>query len=226
VQCRLTDTGTVFTVAAPTRHHAGEYRLRLLGRHQVGNALLALAVAAELGLSADEARAGLAACLPPPHRLQLWTAGGVRVLDDCYNANADSMLAALETLQALPGTGRRWAVLGDMAELGIHAEAMHREVGAGAARAGLAGLFVLGAHAGTLAAAATAAGLEPVVPCETVEAVVERLLAVVAAGDIVLVKASRSARLERVVEALRERLTAQAPATPNGREGSTACCTI
>ncbi|MBK9139756.1 MAG: UDP-N-acetylmuramoyl-tripeptide--D-alanyl-D-alanine ligase [Verrucomicrobia bacterium] len=224
VQCRLADGGTVFTVAAPSRSYAGECRLRLLGRHQVVNALLALAVAAELGVRPEEARAGLAACLPPKHRLQLWTAGGVRVLDDCYNANADSMLAALETLRDLPGTGRRWAVLGDMAELGVHAPAMHREVGVAAARAGLAGLFVIGTHSGTLAAAATGAGLGHVVPCDSIEAVVTGVISEVTPGDVVLVKASRSARLERVVEALRERLTARSAAGLNGREGRPACC--
>ena len=78
------------------------YRIQLLGRHQVVNAPLALAVGAELGLERAQIERGLAACAPPKMRLQLGRAGGVRVLDDAYNANADSMLAALETLRALP----------------------------------------------------------------------------------------------------------------------------
>src|SRR5262249_8259655 len=83
---------------APLAQFNGEYQLRLLGRHQVPNALLALAAGTELGVTPEEARRGLASCEPAKMRLQLWEAGGVRVLDDAYNANADSMLAALQTL--------------------------------------------------------------------------------------------------------------------------------
>jgi UDP-N-acetylmuramoyl-tripeptide--D-alanyl-D-alanine ligase len=226
INCRLEDTGTLFSVAAPTRAYSGEYRLRLLGRHQVTNALLGLAVAAELGASPEEAWAGLATCLPSKHRLQLWTAGGVRVLDDCYNANADSMLVALETLAALPGPGRRFAVLGDMAELGVHTEPMHREIGAAAGRTPLAGLFVIGSGAESTAAAAREAGLKAVTICDLVENIVDRVLAVTAPGDIILVKASRSARLERVVDALRARLTHSSSPAMNGPGGRLACCTI
>ncbi len=225
VSCRVADAGTTFTVAAPHRAFSGEYRLRLLGRHQVANALLALSVAAELGLSPEEARAGLSTCLPPKHRLQLWMAGGVRVLDDCYNANADSMLAALETLGALPVSGRRFAVLGDMAELGSHCDAMHREVGTAAARGGLTELVTIGSKALRTADAAREAGLPAVTIAESVEDAVKRLLDLLAPGDVVLVKASRSARLERVVESLREGLTRPASSSPAGSGERQACCT-
>jgi len=90
---------------------------------------LAVAVGARLGLEPEELRRGLAAAERPKMRLQLWERNGVRVLDDAYNANADSMLAALQTLHDLPVEGRRIAVLGDMAELGEHTQTAHREVG-------------------------------------------------------------------------------------------------
>ena len=93
----------------------------------------AIAVSEELGLGRAEIQRGLAECQPPKMRLQFWEAGGVRVLDDCYNANADSTIAALETLCELPLQGRRVAVLGDMNELGAHSEAAHAEVGRRAA---------------------------------------------------------------------------------------------
>jgi len=95
----------------PRPEFSGEYRINLLGRHQVTNALLAMAVGAELSLSRDEICDGLAACQPPKMRLNFWEANGVRVLDDAYNANADSTIAALETLCDLPLQGRRVAVL-------------------------------------------------------------------------------------------------------------------
>jgi UDP-N-acetylmuramoyl-tripeptide--D-alanyl-D-alanine ligase len=80
--------------------------------------------------------------------------GGVRVLDDAYNANADSTVAALETLCDLPLQGRRVAVLGDMAELGAHSEAAHAEVGRRAAELGIGQLFAVGKMAPVMAAAA------------------------------------------------------------------------
>src|SRR6266853_6429992 len=87
---------------------------------------------------------------------------GVRILDDAYNANADSMLAALQTLQELPCKGRRMAVLGDMAELGAHSEAAHEEVGRRAAELGVEQLFVVGKMAAVMARGARNAGLNRV----------------------------------------------------------------
>ncbi|MFN7141562.1 MAG: UDP-N-acetylmuramoyl-tripeptide--D-alanyl-D-alanine ligase, partial [Limisphaerales bacterium] len=115
---RMGETGLSFNVGAPRKEFAGEYNLQLLGRHQVLNALLAIAVGVELGLSRAEIQKGLFECKPAKMRMQLWSVAGIRVLDDAYNANADSMLAALQTLAELPTDGRRIAVLGDMAELG------------------------------------------------------------------------------------------------------------
>src|SRR5208282_399125 len=114
---RLDKNGVTFQVEAPEAGFNGEYRINLLGRHQVTNALFAAAVGAELGLSGAEIQRGLAECQPPKMRLQFWEANGVRVLDDAYNANTDSTIAALETLCELPLQGRRVAVLGDMEEL-------------------------------------------------------------------------------------------------------------
>ena len=148
---RYDEHGQTFQVTSPFAASSGAYRIGLLGRHQVLNALLAGAVGTEVGLSSEQVRRALAGCTPPKMRLQLWEAHGVRVLDDAYNANADSMLAALQTLHDLPCAGRRVAVLGDMAELGAHSVAAHIEVGRRAAELGVNRLFAVGkmaSHAG------------------------------------------------------------------------------
>ena len=200
---QVDDHGTVFAVNGPRPDFNGEFRLRLLGRHQVWNALLAIAVGAEMGLSADEARRGLLECRPLKMRLQLWEANGIRVLDDSYNANADSMLAALQTLRDLPCAGRRIAVLGDMAELGEQSAAAHTEVGRRAAELGVDQLFAVGEMASLTARAAREAGLRDVSEFAEVAEAASAIQKTVRSGDLVLLKASRVVGLERVSEALK-----------------------
>ncbi len=200
---RLDKQGVTFRVDAPGAEYSGEYRIRLLGRHQVTNALFALAVGAELGLNRAAIERGLAECEPPKMRLQLWEHNGVRVLDDAYNANADSMLAALQLLKELPCKGRRVAVLGDMAELGAHRAAAHAEVGRAAAEWGVGQLFVVGEMAGVTAQAARDAGLNRVIELADVDSAAAALKTFLKASDVVLLKASRAARFERISDALR-----------------------
>jgi UDP-N-acetylmuramoyl-tripeptide--D-alanyl-D-alanine ligase len=110
------------------------------------------------------------------------------------------MLAALQTLQALPCKGRRVAVLGDMAELGAHSEAAHEEVGRQAAGLGVGQLFAVGKMARVMARGARGAGLNRVLEFTDVETATAALRSFVRAGDLVLLKASRATRLERIVE--------------------------
>ncbi len=200
---RLDKQSVWFQVEAPKAEFAGEYMIHLLGRHQVVNALFGVAVGGELGLSRAEIQRGLSECKPLKMRLQLWEANGVRVLDDAYNANADSMLAALQVLQEMPCAGRRVAVLGDMAELGAHSEAVHEEVGRRAAESGVEQLFAVGKMAGVMARAAGAAGLNRIFEFAEVESAGHALRNFLKTGDLVLLKASRATRLERVGEILR-----------------------
>jgi UDP-N-acetylmuramoyl-tripeptide--D-alanyl-D-alanine ligase len=195
--------GVTFKVVGPDRNFTGEYRIQLLGRHQVVNALFALVVGMELGLDRAQIERGLAECKPAKMRLQLWDMNGVLVLDDAYNANADSMNAALQTLQDLPCKGRRIAVLGDMAELGAHSEAAHEEAGRRAAELGVAQLFTVGTMAQVTARAARAAGLNRVFEFQDLETAAAAVRQFVKPGDVLLLKASRAARLERIAELLR-----------------------
>jgi UDP-N-acetylmuramoyl-tripeptide--D-alanyl-D-alanine ligase len=200
---RVDEDGITFWMQAPKVDFSGEYRIKLLGRHQVLNAAYAIAVGAEMGLSRAEIERGLIECQPAKMRMQLWELNGVRVLEDCYNANADSMVAALQTLQELPCKGRRVAVLGDMAEQGAHSEAAHEEVGRRAAELGIGQLFTIGKMASVTARAARAAGLTRVIEFADVETAAAALKSFMKNGDLILLKASRSARLERISETLR-----------------------
>ena len=195
--------GAQFRVNAPQAWISGDYRINLIGRHQVLNALLAIAVAAELGLNRAEIQKGLLECKPAKLRMQAWDWQGVTVLDDAYNANADSMAAALQTLREMPARGRRVAVLGDMAELGAHSAAAHEETGRRVLESGVDQLFTIGTMANVTAEAARSAGLKAVEHFDDINALIEAVKNFLKAGDVVLVKASRSMRLERLGEALR-----------------------
>ena len=203
VEVNPDESGVTFRMETTDAAWDGEYRVNLLGRHQVLNAMLAAAAGRELGMKREDIQEGLAECRAVNMRMQIQTSNGVRVLDDAYNANADSMLAALETLKDFPCAGRRVAVLGDMAELGPHGAEAHAEVGRRAAELKVDQLFTVGKMAGVMGAAARAAGLMQVVELGEVDTVARAVKHFVREGDVVLVKASRATRLERVSEVLR-----------------------
>jgi UDP-N-acetylmuramoyl-tripeptide--D-alanyl-D-alanine ligase len=215
----VNEIGAGFEVAAPRSEFSGEYQLRLLGRHQVTNALLALAAGTELGATPEQARRGLVECAPPKMRLEVWEAHGVRVLDDAYNANADSMLAALQTLADFPFAGRRVAVLGDMAELGGHTAAAHREVGRRAAELLLNTLVAVGQWARETAQSARDAGLRETHEFANVAVAAAALKSLLQPGDVVLLKASRATGFERLGAALRTDAVGAPTSNPAGQEG-------
>jgi MurE/MurF fusion protein len=177
-----------------------ELALALVGRHAAIDACAALAAAHAAGAPVAQALAGLARARPPAMRGELEEVAGRPVIVDCYNANPASMAAALRALAERAAGRPALAVLGDMLELGDHAAAAHREAGALARALGV-GVVALGGHA---AALAEAAGPEAEVAATPAEAAA-RALARTGPGDWILLKASRGMRLERVLEAMRER---------------------
>lgn len=187
-------------------------RIPALGRHSVHNALAAAAVGDALGLDAAAIVAGLAQPFAVPHRTTLVRAGDWRILDDTYNAAPDSMAAALDLLASLPG--RRVCVLGEMLELGEMSDEAHRIVGGHACRAAQL-LVAVGPYASLYAAGARAAGMDAaaIVETPTREAALAQLERRLRPGDIVLVKASRGAELDLLVDDLR-RLAEHDSATP------------
>jgi UDP-N-acetylmuramoyl-tripeptide--D-alanyl-D-alanine ligase len=168
----------------------------------VHNALAAAAVGHGLGLDPQLIAAGLARPFRVPHRSTLLRAGDWRLLDDTYNAAPDSMAAALDLLASLPG--RRVAVLAEMLELGDVADAAHRQIGAHAARAAQL-LVAIGPFAPLYAAGARAGGMSAAAIVEVPDraGALHELERRLRPGDVVLLKASRGAELELLVDELR-----------------------
>ncbi|MDT3400020.1 UDP-N-acetylmuramoyl-tripeptide--D-alanyl-D-alanine ligase [Streptomyces sp. B1866] len=199
-----------FTLHTPTG--CGDVTLRLYGEHHVSNALAAAAVAHELGMPAQE----IATALSEADQLSRWRmevterSDGVTVVNDAYNANPDSVRAALRALAAMGEAasargGRTWAVLGPMAELGEESPAEHDAVGRLAVRLNVSRLVAVGGQeAAWLDTGARNEGSwgEESVHVSDVRAAVGLLRSELRPGDVVLVKASRAAGLERVAQAL------------------------
>ncbi|MFO1494666.1 MAG: UDP-N-acetylmuramoyl-tripeptide--D-alanyl-D-alanine ligase [Lysobacterales bacterium] len=170
--------------------------LRLPGRHHVHNALAAATLALAVGAPLEAIAAGLASAEAVDGRGRRIEVAGSVVYDDSYNANPGSLAAAIETLalDAAP----RWLVLGDMAELGTDAAALHARCGALARERGIERLYAIG----PLSAHATAAFGSAAQHFERIEDLIAAVQTDLAPGVTVLVKGSRSARMERVVQAL------------------------
>jgi UDP-N-acetylmuramoyl-tripeptide--D-alanyl-D-alanine ligase len=193
-----------FTLITPAG--AAPVRLNLRGEHNVSNALAAAAVAGALGMTPAEVAGALSAAVARSKwRMDVTRrADGVRVINDAYNANPESMRAALTALASMAGRGRSFAVLGQMAELGANARAWHEEIGAVAARAGVSTLVVVGEEAAPMLAGAKS---EPGWQGELLHvpdgpAAVAAVAGRVSPGDAVLVKASRAVGLWDVAFAL------------------------
>ncbi|WP_406197717.1 UDP-N-acetylmuramoyl-tripeptide--D-alanyl-D-alanine ligase [Kitasatospora sp. NBC_01560] len=207
---RLDSTGRPsFTLTTPAG--SAPVHLRLYGEHHVSNALAAAAVAVELGMSVDDT----AEALSEAGALSRWRmevvdrADGVTVVNDAYNANPDSMRAALRALVSMGGRGperrRTWAVLGEMRELGEETLAEHDAIGRLAVRLDVTKLVAVGGREAAcmeLGARNEGSWGEESVLVSDADAAVELLRSQLRPGDVVLVKASRSVGLEKVAEAL------------------------
>jgi UDP-N-acetylmuramoyl-tripeptide--D-alanyl-D-alanine ligase len=177
-------------------------RVPLRGVHNLRNAMLALAVAKECGVSIADVARGIAAMPAPPMRVNFETYGAVTVINDAYNANPGSALAALELLQHA-GVGRqRVAVLGTMLELGVHADRLHDDVARAALAAPIELVVGVGAMGDALArvapgSARIAAGADPQTAWDAARS---RL----APDAVILLKGSRGVRLERLIPTISE----------------------
>lgn len=179
--------------------------LPVMGEHMIANACMAAAVGFLFGLSVEECVTGLEQTVLPGNRLKMQRVGAIHIINDTYNANPESMVAAFRSAINLPWKGRRIAVLGRMGELGKQTESGHRRVGLEIAKLGFDMLITVGIEAELIAQAAN--GLRETYSFESQEQAVATLLDLLQPGDLVLVKGSNSARMDRVVDALQSAQT-------------------
>jgi UDP-N-acetylmuramoyl-tripeptide--D-alanyl-D-alanine ligase len=190
-----TEAGTHFKVADEASSYPAF--LSVVGKHMVSNALLALAAGVACGVPLEEGIAALAQMKASKSRLALSEHHGIRLIDDTYNANPDSMEAALATMGTLPCSGRRIAVLGRMGEMGFYSEQGYQRVGKAAASLDL--IITIDPETAAMAQAAREAGVREVHEVLDNKEASQLLLSIVKSGDLVLVKGSLSAHLKEVV---------------------------
>ncbi|MGI6038682.1 MAG: UDP-N-acetylmuramoyl-tripeptide--D-alanyl-D-alanine ligase [Clostridiales bacterium] len=208
-----TRDGMCFSVSSP--YGDLEVDLPAIGKHNVLNALAAIAVGLEY---ADNDRTevqevfnlikeGLSCYRCADMRQNIISKSGVTIIDDCYNANPDSMSAALGVLSSYPSSGKKIAVLGDMLELGDYSEQAHRALGEEAAKCSDNILLIGTASENTLLGAIQIGKLtSQIAHFEDIEELSRELISITSKGDVILIKGSRGMRLEQVRDALIESL--------------------
>lgn len=185
------------------RQRAHRVSLAVPGTHNVSNALAAVAVGHVLGLSMAKVAEGLSRVRPVAMRSHVYFRRGLTIIQDCYNANPDSMKAAVTLLKNLGEHKRTIAVLADMLELGEDARTLHREVGAHVADSRISFLIACGSLGKDVARGAAARGMSRSRIIETQrERAASVLRALAEPGDVVLLKASRGMKMETVLDAL------------------------
>jgi len=193
------ESGTEFEVTG-----RGIFSIPTWGRHNVYNALGAIAVSAELGVSSDRVREALKDFQPSPMRMERQEIGPVTILNDAYNANPASMRAALEVLTQTAARHHRIAVLGDMRELGANEIEAHREIGDLVASTGIDILITVGRLAEKIAHRAVQKGYpaSQTILCSQAAQAARELTNILRPGDVVLLKASRAIGLEEILSIL------------------------
>jgi len=180
----------------------GDFRavIPALGEHNIRDAIAAYTVATRLGLNPEKAAGALSDYEPTGMRQKIVDVDGITVIEDCYNANPDSMRAALSAVSSVPATGIRVAVLGDMLELGDISDESHRTVGLEAREFGIDVLLCYGENMKYCYSAAIAAGVPDVRYFEDKSEMAKYLAKTLTGGDTVVFKASRGMKLEDVIE--------------------------
>ncbi len=200
---RLTPEGGVrFALAGKGIRTPVDVHLNVPGEHAAMNALAAAAVGLALRVPAKKIVEALGSFTASSKRMEVVRMNGVAILNDTYNANPDSTMAALRTLAAYPASGKRIAVLADMLELGAAAEAEHEKIGQAVAAMPIDHLLTYGRLGGCIA---RAAAMTAAVQYDQKNILAEYLLELLTPGDVVLVKGSRGMRMEDVVIFLQER---------------------
>ena len=176
-----------------------DFEIPMLGRHNVSNALAAIAAGLEVGLSVDEIQQGISTLTTTKMRFEVIRRDGLTIINDAYNASPASMRVAIKTASEVYD-GRLIAVLGDMLELGDISERIHREIGAELVENKFDTLITLGDLGEFIAEGARAAGLKNVYTFNTHEDAAKKILELVHEGDTILFKASHVMHMEKIIE--------------------------
>lgn len=203
----MNDAGTSFEIVHEQKIYPAF--LPVPGKHMVSNALLALATGMVCGISLEKGIAALEKVHASKSRFSLTECHGIYLIDDTYNANPDSMEAALATVRTLPCRGRRIAVLGRMGEMGAYALEGYQRVGAAAA--GLDLLITVSPETVAMAHTALKEGVKEVHTVTNNREASDLLLALVKPGDLVLVKGSFTAKMKEVIETLKTQEKLEVP---------------
>lgn len=176
-------------------------QIPLPGKHMVRNCLLALAVGDSLGIQGEDMRYHLQKTILSGGRMRVFEKSGIRWLDDCYNANPDSVSAALTTCTGIPCSGKRWAILGDMLELGDDSARLHRVVGRSVAELGMDSFVAVGEFMRLACDEAVACGMAATAIQWYADSESARAgMRDPQSGDLLLVKGSRGMKMERILE--------------------------
>ena len=180
------------------------FELNLLGTHNIYNALAAIAIAFNFGMSYKSIRESLTDYRPTYMRLELDKVRGIDIVNDSYNSNPSSMMRALEAIKYYPAKAK-WIVSGDMLELGLESERFHKMIGESIAKAGFEGLVTFGEFSKHTLSQAKANGMrgDRLWHCSTHDEIADLLRKIAKSGDVVLLKGSRSMRMEKVLEKMR-----------------------
>jgi UDP-N-acetylmuramoyl-tripeptide--D-alanyl-D-alanine ligase len=198
----VADQGLAGPAARRARVEGQEILLPRPGRHHLLNLAAAWTVARRLGAEPAALAASLGGATFASDRGDVYRLGSWTLMDDSYNANPNSLRAALEWLREAPASGRRWAVLGDMLELGDQGPELHAECGRDAARGGIHELAATGPLCRHMIDAAHEAGMTHARHFDDWEALAAMLLRRLGDGDLVLVKGSRGMAMERILDYL------------------------
>jgi len=197
---KRSDSGFSFTV-----NDVFDFKLNVLGKHNIYNAMAAIAVCNAVGIGMGDICGKLIDFNLPPMRMEKQVYGDIVVINDGYNSNPSSMSAALDEFSQLATPGRKILVCGDMLELGNYAESLHREVGAKVANANVDILWTVGSFSRFVAEEAIANGMseERIRGCDTSEEASSLVASQLKKDDTVLIKGSRGMKLENVVRQMR-----------------------
>jgi UDP-N-acetylmuramoyl-tripeptide--D-alanyl-D-alanine ligase len=186
----------------------GRIKLSIIGRHNVYNALRAIAVGILYEVDFDKIKSAIETYQPISMRMQKLVVNGITIINDTYNSNPMSMIAAIDLLASLKSDGKKVLVVGDMLELGEESNRLHDDIGEYIGKSKSAEMLVtMGEKAVRIAETAIAFGMEKsnVSICQNNSEVIERLGKILSKGDIVLIKGSRGMKMEQIVKIVEER---------------------